>query len=42
MVRPFGRLPRNEIAAVTEEAERLLAFTDPDVATREVSVAAPG
>jgi hypothetical protein len=41
VVRPFGPLSRKELAAVTEEAERLLAFTDPEVATREVSVAAP-
>jgi hypothetical protein len=40
-VQPFVRLSKKDTAAVVREADRLLAFTDPD-ATREVSVAAPG
>jgi hypothetical protein len=39
-VRPFARLSPSDGAAVAAEAERLLAFTDPAAATRDVRLAA--
>ena len=40
-LRPFTKLSKKDTAAVTAEADRLLAFTDPEAATRSVSLAAP-
>ena len=37
-VAPFARLPRREAAALAEEGERLLAFTDADASAREVRI----
>ena len=37
-VAPFARLARGEAAALTEEGERLLAFTDADASAREVRI----
>jgi hypothetical protein len=37
-VAPFARLARGEGAALTEEGERLLAFTDGDASAREVRI----
>jgi hypothetical protein len=38
-VRPFVRLTRRDRAALTEEGTRLLAFVEPDTATRDVLIA---
>lgn len=35
---PFGKLPKQDVAALEQEGERLLAFTDPDAATRSVTI----
>jgi hypothetical protein len=37
-VAPFARLALAEAAALTEEGERLLAFTDADASAREVRI----
>lgn len=41
-LRPYDKLSKKDTAVLTGEAERLLAFTDPEAATREVSLAALG
>jgi len=40
-IEPYGRLSKRDRAAVTEEALRLLAFTDDDGATRDIRWLAP-
>jgi hypothetical protein len=39
-VAPFARLARTQVAAMAEEGERLLAFTDGDASAREVRIGA--
>jgi hypothetical protein len=39
---PFARLPKGATAALRDEGETLLAFLEPDAATRTVTVTRPG
>lgn len=41
-LRPFGRVRKRDLAALTDEGEALLAFLEPDVATRDIVVEESG